>query len=26
TDEMVNEYLEHHRRSDDNGGSNFIIE
>jgi putative transposase len=26
TDEMVNEYLEHHRRPDDNGGSNFIIE
>ena len=26
TDEMVNEYLEHHRRSDDSGGNNFIIE
>lgn len=26
TDEMVNEYLEHHRRSDDNSGTNFIIE
>ncbi len=26
TDEMVNEYLEHHRRPDDGEGSNFIIE
>ena len=26
TDEMVNEYLEHHRRKDDNGGNNFILE
>ena len=26
TDEMVNEYLEHHRKPDDKGGSNFIIE
>jgi len=26
TDEMVNEYLEHHRRTDDTNGNNFIIE
>ena len=26
TDEMVNEYLEHHRRPDDGEGSNFILE
>ena len=26
TDEMVNEYLEHHRRPTDGEGSNFIIE
>src|SRR5690606_22814647 len=26
TDEMVNEYLEHHRRADAGEGSNFIIE
>ena len=26
TDEMVNEYLEHHRKPDDNGSSNFILE
>ncbi|MCL1480784.1 MAG: IS200/IS605 family transposase [Marinobacter sp.] len=26
TDEMVNAYLEHHRRPDDSQGSNFIIE
>lgn len=26
TDEMVNEYLEHHRNQNDNDGSNFIIE
>jgi putative transposase len=26
TDEMVNEYLEHHRKPDDSGGTNFIIE
>ena len=26
TDEMVNEYLEHHRKPDDRGGKNFIIE
>ena len=26
TDEMVNEYLEHHRKPDDGGGNNFIIE
>jgi putative transposase len=26
TDEMVNEYLEHHRRPDDTNGNNFIIE
>ena len=26
TDEMVNEYLEHHRNQNDNEGSNFIIE
>lgn len=26
TDEMVNEYIEHHRKPDDKGGSNFIIE
>jgi putative transposase len=26
TDEMVNEYLEHHRKPDDNGNSSFIIE
>lgn len=26
TDEMVNEYLEHHRRPDDTYGNNFIIE
>ena len=26
TDEMVNEYLEHHRRKDDNDNSNFILE
>ena len=26
TDEMVNEYLEHHRKPDDRGGTNFIIE
>ena len=26
TDEMVDEYLEHHRRKDDNQGSNFILE
>ena len=26
TDEMVNEYLEHHRRPNDSGDSNFIIE
>ena len=25
TDEMVNEYLEHHRKQDDNWGNNFII-
>ncbi len=26
TDEMVNNYLEHHRKPDDQDGSNFIIE
>ncbi|TLP70523.1 IS200/IS605 family transposase, partial [Maribacter sp. ACAM166] len=26
TDEMVNEYLEHHRRPDDGQSSNFILE
>ena len=26
TDEMVNEYLEHHRKSKDNDESNFILE
>ena len=26
TDEMVNDYLEHHRKSDDKDDSNFIIE
>ena len=26
TDEMVNDYLEHHRKSDDNSNSNFILE
>ncbi len=26
TDEMVNEYLDHHRRPDDTNGNNFIIE
>lgn len=26
TDEMVDEYLEHHRRKDDNQGSNFILD
>ena len=26
TDEMVNEYLEHHRKPDDRGSSNFILE
>ena len=26
TDEMVNNYLEHHRKSDDQEGSNFILE
>ena len=26
TDEMVNEYLEHHRKPKDGGGSNFILE
>ncbi len=26
TDEMVNEYLEHHRRPDDGNATNFIIE
>ncbi len=26
TDEMVNEYLEHHRRTDDDGSSEFILE
>lgn len=26
TDEMVNEYLEHHRKPDDQDGSNFILE
>jgi putative transposase len=26
TDEMVNEYLEHHRKPNDDGDSNFIIE
>ena len=26
TDEMVNEYLEHHRNPDDNGNASFIIE
>jgi putative transposase len=26
TDEMVNEYLEHHRKPDDQGNSSFIIE
>ena len=26
TDEMVNEYLEHHRRPTDNNDSNFILE
>ena len=26
TDEMVNEYLEHHRKPDDNNDENFIIE
>lgn len=26
TDEMVNEYLEHHRKPNDSGDSNFIIE
>ena len=26
TDEMVNEYLEHHRKPDDNNGENFILE
>ena len=26
TDEMVNDYLEHHRRKDDKSNSNFILE
>lgn len=26
TDEMVNEYLEHHRKPDDNNDENFILE
>lgn len=26
TDKMVNEYLEHHRKKDDDGDSNFILE
>jgi len=26
TDKMVNDYLEHHRRKDDNDNSNFILE
>ena len=26
TDEMVNEYLEHHRKPEDQDGSNFILE
>jgi len=26
TDQMVNEYLEHHRRPEDTNGNNFIIE
>jgi len=26
TDEMVNEYLEHHRKPNDTGSSNFILE
>ncbi|MEL1241748.1 transposase [Flavobacterium flavipallidum] len=26
TDKMVNEYLEHHRKKDDNENSNFILE
>jgi len=26
TDEMVNEYLEHHRKPNDGDGTNFIIE
>ncbi|SFC81660.1 putative transposase [Flavobacterium phragmitis] len=26
TDEMVNEYLEHHRRKDNDDDSNFILE
>ena len=26
TDEMVNEYLEHHRKPDDGTNTNFIIE
>ena len=26
TDEMVNDYLEHHRRNDDQSNSNFILE
>lgn len=26
TDKMVNEYLEHHRKADDSGESNFILE
>ena len=26
TDEMVNEYLEHHRKRDDNKDDNFILE
>lgn len=26
TDKMVNEYLEHHRKKDDDGNSNFILE
>ena len=26
TDEMVNDYLEHHRRPEDKNGNNFIIE
>jgi putative transposase len=26
TDKMVNEYLEHHRKKDDDGNSCFILE
>ncbi|MBL4652887.1 MAG: transposase [Flavobacteriales bacterium] len=26
TDEMVNDYLEHHRKPDDTEGANFILE